>query len=118
MPSSSADAEDYLFYNNNDTIFTYVKNDEDSSKSDNYNVETTIKIKAQVNLTDKKQAARLSYETTTVYTYKKDYNGYLEDDVVTEETKAYAEMTGTAKDVNVKAVDIDDYSLIKNSYGY
>ena len=117
LPSSSSAAEDYLFYNNNDLIFTYSYNDETSDKSDYYNVETTSKIKAQVDLTDKKQACRLSYEVTTVYTYKKDYNGYLEDDVVTSESKRYAEFTVNSKDVNLKAVDIDDYSLV-NSGGY
>ena len=109
MPGTEEAAKDYNFYIN-DTIFTVSYIDEDDDKTDNYKVTTTIKLKAQIDIKDGKQAFRYSREQKVVTTYTKDYNGYKEDDVVTEETKTYGETTVNSKDVKLKEVNLDDYA--------
>ena len=120
LPGTESLAKDYLFYNNNDTIFTYSlnKEDEDTKSSSYYNVVTKTKLKVQIDLTNKKQAVRMSYEYKEEYTYKKDSGSYVDGDVLTQESKIYLDYTATAKDVNVKEVNLDDYELINSSNMY
>ena len=120
LPSSDSAAKDYLFYNNNDKVFTYSlnKEDEDSKSSTFYTTVTKTKLKVQIDLTDKKQAVRVSYENKVEYTYKKDSGSYVDGDVVTEEDKIYVEYTATGKELTVKEVNLNDYELINSSNVY
>ena len=118
MPSSSSEREDYLFYVKDDVLFTYSYDNEDDYDSSEYKCTTKLKVKAQIDLTDKKQAVRLSYERKDEMTYTKDTGSYKDGDVVVIEEKTYAEYTVNAKDVNVKEVDLSDYTEIKNTYYY
>ena len=102
--------KDTLWYVN-DNIFTYVYNKEDKNTEDKYKVESNTKLKAQIDMTDGKQAVRVSYENKTVTTYSDDYNGHKDGDVVTSEQKVYIDYSISSKDVNVKEVNLDDYSL-------
>ena len=112
MPSSPLTAKDYLFFNNNDTVFTYSENKEDEDKNSSFfNRSTKTKIKAQVDLTNKKQAIRLSYEYKEETEYKRDYEGYKDGDIVTSEEKYYVDYSFTAKEVTVNAVDLGNYTL-------
>ena len=112
VPTSESNAKEYLFYINNDVLFTLSQNtDTEDNASPNFTLTTKIKLKAQIDLTSKKEAFRYSYEYKTEYTYKRNYEGHLEGEVVTNERKSYAEYTFTAKNVTVKPVDLDDYTL-------
>lgn len=108
--------KDTLWYVN-DNLFTYVYNKEDKNTEDKYKLETNIKLKAQLDLTDGKQAVRLSYEVKAVMTLTDDYGEYKDGDVATSEQKVYADYSISSKDVNVKEVNLDDYSL-SNGGGY
>ena len=111
LPSSTTEARDYLFHINNDTLFTFAltNEEEDSRSSGLYTLKTRTKIKVQLDLTDKKQAFRYSSESRVEYDYKKAYESYKADDVLTEDTKVYAEYTVSSKDVKVNPVDLSDY---------
>lgn len=112
VPSSQSDAKEYLFYINNDVLFTLSQNtDTEDNDNPNFTLTTKVKLKAQIDFTSKKEAFRYSYEYKTEYTYKRNYEGHLEGEVVTNERKAYAEYVFTGKSVTVKPVDLDDYTL-------
>lgn len=102
--------KDTLWYVN-DSLFTYVYNKEDTDKEDKYKLETNIKLKAQMDMTDGKQAVRVSYEVKAVMTLTDDYGDYKDGDVVTTEQKVYVDYSISSKDVNVKEVNLDDYTL-------
>lgn len=105
-------AKEYLFHVNGDTLFTFsLDTDEDVENNANYVYHTSTKLKAQLDLTNKKEVFRYSYEYKEEYTYNRDYDVYQEDDVVTVETKAYAEYTVNAKSVTVKPVSLENYTL-------
>ena len=116
LPGSKAEAKDYLFFvNNNDSLFTFSYNQEkDDGSTSAFDCLLIQKIKVQLDLTDKKQALRVSYESNEERTYLKDDNGNLEGDILTITEKRYEEYTINAKDVSVKAVDLDSYSLINS----
>ena len=118
MPYSDSEAKDYNFHVNSGKLFTFslTSEEEDSKSSQYYTLKTKTKHKVQLDLTDKKQALRYSRETKIEYDYKKSIDNYKSDDVLTEETKSYAEYTITAKDVKVNPVDISDYTLMNSNY--
>lgn len=118
-PSYEIDADGYLFYVNGETLFTYETSNERTEDIVNYDSSygtknIRSKIKCQLDLTDRKQAVRISYEVTTEYTYQKDYYGmsdrdYLAGDVVTNEERVYTDYYVDAQKVNVNPIDIDNY---------
>lgn len=117
IPNSKEEAKDYLFYNNDDVLFTIVYNEDDEEDVSYGTVKTKSKIKVQIDLTDGKQAIRVSAVNKTETSYSKDYNSYLDGDVVSEENVTYVDYSISSKDVNVKEVNLDDYTLNKNN-GY
>ena len=117
VPSSKEEAKDYLFYNNDDVLFTIVYNEDDEEDVSYGTIKTKSKIKVQIDLTDGKQAIRISAVNKTETSYSKDYNSYLDGDVVSEENVTYVDYSISSKDVNVKEVNLDDYTLNKNN-GY
>ena len=113
-PDSKEQAKDYLFYINNDVLFTISYNNEKDEETEEAAIYTKSKIKLQLDMTDKKQAVRVSVETEASKTYKKDggysSSAYKEGDVETTKYVEYYEATVSAKDVTVKEVDLDDYT--------
>ena len=112
LPNGNQDAGKYLFYVNNGKLFTYTtnQNDEYDDFDDYEYYNTRLRIKAQIDLTDKKQALRVSYEFSEEYKYKINTYNYLRGDVIKNERKEYVEFTTTVKDYNFDAVDISNYT--------
>lgn len=117
-PSTS---EDYSFYVKDDLVFTFLTATEVEEELYTtilgrqvvYAVETTrTKIKCQINLTDKKEALRISSEVTKETQYEADANGFYDGDLETEENKTYVEFTSAAKNVNLSEIDIVDYHYV------
>ena len=110
MPANLKDGSDNLFYNYDDIMFTYskAKESEDNSYA-GYNEYNKFILKAQLDLTDRKQALRLSYENKIERTYKRNEDGHHKGDVLTREEKIYYDYTITAKDITVKPVDFSQY---------
>ena len=111
IPYSQSDAKEYLFYINGDSLFTFIQNTDRETSDSNVTSKTKIKLKVQLDLSDKKQAFRFSHEQQVEETYKKNYNGHIEGDVTVETTKNYNEYTFTAKNITVKEVNLDEYVL-------
>ena len=110
MPVNLMDGSDNLFYVYDDIRFTYTKAKEaDDNSYGAYTQYTKIVLKAQLDLTDKKQAFRLSYEYKEELTYRTNSDGHYKGDVVTNEQKIYYDYVITAKNVNVKPVDISNF---------
>lgn len=113
IPYDQKSSKGYLFYNSDDIIFTIILNGEtEDTSTSTYKLRTQSKIKAQLDLTDKKEAFRLSYEVTHEYTYKTDYDNYASGDVVTEKTTEYMDTTISEKNVDLNNVDLGDYILL------
>lgn len=111
------EVDDYLFYINEDLIFTFMTttekvedlHDEKLGRDYVYATETSRrKIKGQINLTDKKEAVRVNSTVTTETVYKED-DEYRKGDIVTDEYRTYLEFTSSAKEVNLDVIDIVDY---------
>lgn len=109
IPKDSAAANDYLFYIKDDSLFTFSYTKEETNNYSDYVCKTKRKFKAQLDLTDKKQAFRFSNDINNEYTYKKDANGYKEGDVKTESMVYYKDFSVASKNYNLSAVDIDNY---------
>lgn len=114
IPSSQTDAKEYMFFINNDTLFTFSQNTDQDEDTADYKVSTKIKLKAQFDFTSKKEAFRYSYQVRTEYTYKRNYQGYKEGQVETIESKSYVDYSMNGKSVTVKPLDISDYQY--NNY--
>lgn len=110
MPYTGSEAKDYLFYVSNETLFTYTINKEQEQNLSSYKLYTKIKCKAQLDLTDKKQSLRLSYEFKEELTYTRSEDSYKPGDVVTNESKVYIDYTFYAKEARVNPVDLSDYT--------
>lgn len=121
-PSNKYDAEGYLFYVNDETLFTFEmsqQKDEDILISGQRFGYKTVKsvIKCQLDLTDKKQAVRISHEISTEGTFEKDYIGmasqnYFKGDKETIEQRTYIDYYVDAQKLNVNPINIDDYDRI------
>ena len=131
LPDSEADAKEYTFYIKDETLFTYSAaiEKEENAETTQYNYstgtstsvkygvkKTKLKVKVQLNLEDKNQSLKVSYEKSVQTTYTKDYNGYAEDDVVITESKSYIDYSAVAKKVDVKELDLSDYTYTSSSY--
>ena len=112
IPQTKAEASGYLFYNYDDSVFTFSLTDEKESNTEvTYKSTIKSKIKAQIDLTSKKEALRLSIETTEERTYKMNSYDYAEGDVVTYQNTLYRDVSVNGKDVNLSNINIDDYRL-------
>ena len=112
IPMNQQEAKRYLFYNNDDTIFTFALTEEKNDNSQPYfNSYFKTKIKGQLDLTSKKEYFRLSYEVSEERTYNQDDGAYREGDVISIINKVYYDISVNGKDVNLNNVNIDDYRL-------
>lgn len=112
LPLDTKVQKQYLYYINNETQFTYIYNLDKTEKQAGSNVTTRLKIKAQVELADKKQKVLLSLEETLTTTYTAKSGIYVAGDVVTTETKEYRDYSITSKDYNISKIDDSDYTNI------
>ena len=120
-PASIYDADNYLFYVNDETLFTFEmsqdKNQDLMVGTAKYGTKSIrTNIKCQLDLTDKKQALRVKYEVTTQNNYEKDYitgenSSYFAGDVVTVEERVYIDYSLTSKKINLNPVDLSDYKM-------
>lgn len=116
-------ADDYTFYMKDDMVFTFLTTTEEEvelrtnilGKDTVYAIETTRKkIKGQINLTDKKEAVKISNEVTIETVYQADYEKYVEGDVKTNEVRLYIDFTSASRNININEIDIVDYHLMAN----
>lgn len=111
VPESSSDARDYLFYIKDDSIFTMSLTKDETENNEYYEITTKTKLKVQIDITDKKQALRVSSESKIEYIYHINYDGHKAGDVVTENHINYCDYAVTSKNVNLSAVDVSNYYL-------
>ena len=122
-PANVYDADGYLFYVNDETLFTFEtsRDREEDLRINNVSYGKRViknKIKCQLDLTDKKEALRLSYEVNTQETYSKDYYSGLNEsifagDIQTSEERIYIDFSSTTKKISVNEVDLSSYTLIR-----
>lgn len=112
LPLNTKVAKQYLYYINNETQFTYIYNLDKTENQAGRNVTTRLKIKAQIELADKKQKVLVSLEETLTTTYTAKSGIYVAGDVVTTETKEYRDYSITSKDYNISKIDDSDYTNI------
>lgn len=113
IPMNQQEAKRYLFYNNDDTIFTFALTEERNDNSQPYfNSYFKSKIKGQLDLTSKKEYFRLSYEVSEERTYNQDDGAYREGDVINIINKVYYDISVNGKDVNLNNINIDDYKSL------
>lgn len=109
VPKTSFGSEDYLFYIKDDNLFTITLTKDETNNSSDYEYTFKRKLKIQLDLTDKKQALRISDETKTEYKYHINYDTYRDGDVVTTNQIMYAEYSVNSKNVNLSPIDVGDY---------
>lgn len=102
--------KDVLYYINNDKIFTCSISKQEDKTNGAYKLKRRIKIKIQVDLTDKKQAARVSYEESQEKNYTSAEGEYLKGDYVTEESKQYVDYSISANDISLSKISLTGYT--------
>ena len=110
LPDAS-NARDFLFYIKDETQFTYASNKEDQINYEDYSSSSRLKLKAQIELADKKEAVRISYNYYEERTYRRNIDGFIKGDVETRESVSYIEYVLNAKDVNLQKASLDGYAL-------